>query len=127
MFLPAFAAFISYLATAVALLAAFIVIYVWVTPYREFQLIGENNQAAAVTLSGAVIGFTFPLLSSIYYTRSISEMILWAAITCLVQMGVFLALRRYAAKIESGNTAAATLLAAMSVSVGMINALCISH
>lgn len=127
MFLPAFIAFLSYFATAVALLAAFIVIYVRITPYREFQLIGENNQAAAVTLSGAVLGFTFPLLSAIYYTLSLAEMILWAAITCFVQMAVFLAMRKYASKVESGNTAAATLLATLSISVGMINALCISH
>ncbi len=123
----AFLAFASYLATAIALLAAFVLIYVRVTPYREFELIAQNNLAAAITLSGAVLGFTFPLLSSIYYTQSLLEMAMWAVITCLVQLAVFLALRRQAPRIEAGHTAPALLLATFSVSAGLLNAVCISH
>ena len=125
--LDAFIAFAGYLVTAVALLAAFVCIYIRVTPYREFALIAENNNAAAISLSGAVMGFTLPLLASIYYTQSVQEMALWAAITCVVQLLVFLALRKQVSKIESGNTAPAILLATFSIALGLLNAVCISH
>lgn len=125
--LQSLTAFASYLVTALALLAVFILIYARVTPYNDFKLIAENNQGAAIVLSGAIMGFTFPLLASIYYTQSLVEMALWASITCVVQLLVFIALRRQAVRIEAGHTAPAILTATLSISVGLINALCISH
>jgi putative membrane protein len=125
--LHAFLAFLSYFATAVALLAAFVFLYVRFTPYNEFALIAQNNQAAAITLAGAALGFTFPLLSSIYFTQGLLEMAKWATVTCVIQLLVFTVMRRQARHIEAGHTAAAILLASLSVCVGLINALCISH
>lgn len=120
-------AFLSYLVTAVVLLAAFVAVYVRVTPYHDFKLIAENNLGAAIILSGAVLGFTFPLLASIYYTQSLLEMALWAGITGVVQLLVFLILRRLARRIEAGQSAPALLIATFAVAIGLINALCISH
>jgi putative membrane protein len=54
-------------------------------------------------------------------------MALWAAITCVVQLLVFLVLRKQAAKIESGEMAPAILLATFSIALGLLNAVCISH
>lgn len=120
-------AFATYLVTALVLLSAFVWIYVRCTPYREFALIAQNNNAAAIALSGAVLGFTLPLVSSIYYTQSLQEMTLWALATCLVQLSVFMVLRKQAPEIEAGHTAPAILLATVSLAVGMLNAVCISH
>ncbi|BBN87393.1 DUF350 domain-containing protein [Azospira sp. I09] len=120
-------AFLSYLGTAVALLFAFVLIYIRVTPYREFELIAHNNKAVAVTLAGAVLGFTFPLMSSIFYTQSLVEMVVWAGITCLVQLAVFWVLRRYAKRIENGDLSSALMVATFSVAVGLLNAVSISH
>lgn len=120
-------AFASYLGTAFLLLAAFIFIYIHVTPYKEFHLISKGNSAAAITLSGAALGFTFPLVSSIYYTQSLLEMVIWAAITCLVQLLVFILIRRYAKHIEEGSIAPAIVVATLSISVGLLNAVSISH
>ncbi|HTY98857.1 MAG TPA: DUF350 domain-containing protein [Rhodocyclaceae bacterium] len=120
-------AFLTYLAASAALLAAFVAIYVRFTPYREFELIAHDNNAAAITLAGAVIGFTLPLASCIYYTQSLAEMALWAAITCLVQLAVFLALRKQAKRIEEGHVASAIMVATFSVAIGVLNAVSISH
>lgn len=119
--------FLSYFVVSIALLLAFVAIYVWATPYKEFSLIDMNNKAVAITLGGAVIGFTLPLVSSIYYTRSIVEMCVWAGITCLVQLLVFIGLRSKAKKIEEGDVASGIMAASFSVSVGLLNAVCISH
>lgn len=119
--------FLTYLLTAVVLLAAFVFIYIRFTPYKEFELIAQNNDAAAIALAGAVLGFTFPLLSSIYYTQSIPEMALWAAITCVVQLCVFIVLRKQAKRIEEGHISSAIMVATFSIAVGLLNAVSISH
>ena len=84
-------AFLSYLGVSAALLAAFIFVYAKATPYKEFALLEHDNIAVAITFAGAVLGFTAPLVASIYYTQSIAEMCLWAGITCLVQLLVLIA------------------------------------
>ena len=57
--------FLLYFVVALLLLAAFVAIYVRVTPYREFVLIRGGNIAAAISLTGALIGFVLPLASAI--------------------------------------------------------------
>ncbi|HEX4619111.1 MAG TPA: DUF350 domain-containing protein [Steroidobacteraceae bacterium] len=120
-------AFLSYLGVSVVLLAAFIFIYAKATPYKEFALLEHDNIAVAITFAGAVLGFTAPLVASIYYTQSIAEMCLWAGITCLVQLVVLLALRRQARRIEEGHVASAVMVATISFAVGLLNAVSISH
>ena len=119
--------FLIYLSSASILLAVFVAIYVHVTPYKEFKLIAQNNNAAAISLGGAVMGFTMPLVASIYYTHSVVEMALWATITCVVQLLVFVVLRRRVPGIEAGHTAPAVMLATFSVASGALNAVSISY
>jgi putative membrane protein len=119
--------FIEYLGTSVVLLALFVYIYARVTPYKDFALIAHDNTAVAITLAGAVLGFTFPMVAAIYYTRSLVEMIVWAAITCIVQLAVVLALRSQAKRIEEGHVSSAVMVAAFSVAIGLLNAVSISN
>ncbi len=53
-------------------------------------------------------------------------MVKWAAIGCAIQFILLQVMRRLTDTIESGNTAAGLLLACLSVSTGMLVALCIS-
>jgi putative membrane protein len=122
-----FFSFLVYFFSAGALLAAFMFIYVKTTPYQEFKLIGENNVAAAISLAGATLGFVMPLASSIYFTHSVVEMLKWAVVTGFVQLLVFWIMRHYAGAIEQGKVAPAILLASLSVSVGLLNAVSISY
>ena len=111
----------------IAVLAAFVFLYSKITPYDDFALIRENNAGAAIILAGAVLGFTFPLLSAIYYTHSLVEMAKWAGITGVMQLIVIGVLRRTVGSIPSGHTASAILLAALTIAVGMLNAASISY
>jgi len=127
---PGFISFIAYLATAVVLLAAFMFVYSFTTPYNEFRAVRDNNVAAAVAFSGAILGFIFPLMAAIFYTHSIVEMAKWAAITGIVQMMLFQVLHRINGCghcIRERRVAPAILLASMSVAVGILNAMCISY
>jgi len=119
-------AFLEYLGTSAVLLAIFVYVYARATPYKEFALIAHDNSAVAITFAGAVLGFTIPLVAAIYYTHSLVEMIMWAAITCLVQLGVLVALRSQAKRIEEGHISSAIMAASVSVAIGMLNAVSIS-
>lgn len=124
--MQALLAFLQYFVTALLLLGAFLAVYVRVTPYNEFELIGQNNAAAAISLAGACIGFALPMAAAIYFTHDLLEMLKWAAITGAAQIAVFTLLRRFAPAIEQGHTAPAIFLCAMSVATGVLNAVCIS-
>ena len=125
--MDAFISFMIYFVVAIMLLAVFMFIYEKLTPYKEFAEIANNNVAAAITFGGAIIGFTLPLAAAIFYTHDIFEMAKWAAITGLVQLVVFTALRRFVPNIQAGNVAPAILLFSMSVAIGILNAICISN
>jgi putative membrane protein len=124
--MQAFLAFLQYFVAALLLLGAFLAVYVRVTPYNEFELIKQDNAAAAISLAGACIGFALPMAAAIYLTHDLLEMIKWAAMTGAAQIAVFTLLRRFAPAIEQGHTAPAIFMCAMSVATGVLNAVCIS-
>ena len=125
--LPAFA---SFFATAVLMLAAFVALYVAVTPYSEIRLIRAGNEAAAVSLGGAVIGFSLPLAVSVAVSHNLYAMIGWGAVAGVVQLSVFvaarLALPRINESIPQGRLASGIFLALLSIAVGILNAGCIA-
>lgn len=117
---------LAYLAAALALLAACVTLYLWTTPYRELALVREGNAAAALSLGGAALGLTLPIGSAIFFTHDLSEMLIWGGIGCVAQLLLFQAMRKHSHNIENGNVAAGILLACLSLSTGLLVALCIS-
>ena len=124
--LPAFA---SFFATAIVLLGAFMLLYVLVTPYNELALIREGNEAAAISLGGAVVGFSLPIAGSVAVSHNLFVMAGWAVVAGAVQLLVYtaarLALPRINQAISQGKTASGIFLALLSVGVGILNAGCI--
>jgi hypothetical protein len=76
-FLATLPNFLAYLGAAAVLLAAFVAIYLFVTPYDEIKLIRENNLAAAVSLSGAVLGFAMPIANVIAHSDTLLDLAVW--------------------------------------------------
>lgn len=122
--------FLFYIVLAVVLLALFQFIYTHVTPHREFDLIRQNNTAAAVALSGAVIGFALPVASVISHSVSLLDFAVWAIIAAVVQLLAFLAvslvLKDLPTRIQNGEIAAGIYVAAVAISVGLLNAACMT-
>jgi putative membrane protein len=118
--------FLIYFAVALLLLVAFTFIYVKVTPYNEIALIRDGNTAAAISLSGALLGFALPLASTVANAINLIDLALFAALATVVQLVVFVFARMLmpglTESIEGGNVAKATFLAAVSIAVGMLNA-----
>jgi putative membrane protein len=125
--LPAFG---LYFGASLVLLAAFLALYTLILPGDEWGEIRRGNTAAAVALGSAMVGFCLPLASAIVHSGSWADMVVWAAITLAIQLAGFAAMRLLRrdvpAAIARGDMAQATLLAAQSISLGMLTAACLS-
>ncbi|MDQ6917351.1 MAG: glutathionylspermidine synthase family protein [Pseudomonadota bacterium] len=97
----------------------------------QLALIRDGNMAAAISLSGALLGFVLPLASAISHSVSPVDMVAWGVIALIVQLVVYAVtsrlVPRFREAIEAGRTAPATLLAALSVSAGILNAASMSY
>lgn len=122
--------YLIHLLLAAALLIVFFVIYTRVTPYNEVLLIRQGNQAAALSLGGALLGFSATIASSLMHTAGYQQFFAWAFGAMVVQLLAYVVttrlLRMSKDQIESNNSAFGGLLAAISLSIGAINAACIS-
>jgi len=112
---------------ACLLLTVFKRVYQVSTPYDEARLIADGNVAAAVALGGAIIGFALPLASALTQTADPVEFVAWGVLAGVVQVLASLIVRRVvvrdmAARIEAGNVASGSYLAATSIGVGLLNA-----
>ncbi|HEX8388313.1 MAG TPA: DUF350 domain-containing protein [Sphingomonas sp.] len=109
------------------LLAVFKRLYQMSTPYDEARLIREGNNAAAIALGGAIIGFALPLASALTQTADPIEFVAWGVLAGVIQIVASLVVRRLIVRdmverIEAGNVASALYLAATAVGVGLLNA-----
>ncbi|HEU4664306.1 MAG TPA: DUF350 domain-containing protein [Dokdonella sp.] len=122
--------FLAYFATALAYAAVFVLVYVAITPQREFALIRANNIAAAISFGGAFIGFVIPLASAIAHSAGILDCAVWGAVALLVQLLAFVVARlllpELPARIVRDERAAATFAATLSVGVGILDAACMT-
>ncbi|MFL1564109.1 DUF350 domain-containing protein [Pseudomonas sp. O64] len=122
--------FVTYILGAAIIFALFQFIYTRVTPHKEFELIRAGNVSAAVALGGAIIGFAIPASNVIAYSISILDFVVWAVIAALVQLLAFLVtslvLKSTSERIKNGELAAGIYVAAVAISVGMLNAACMT-
>jgi putative membrane protein len=127
---PAILNYLIHLLLAAVLLAVFFVVYTRTTPANEVLLIRQGNQAAALSLGGALIGFSITVGSALMHTANYQEFFAWAFGAMLVQVLAYAITTRVLNmskdQIESNNTAFGGLLGAISISIGVINGACIS-
>jgi putative membrane protein len=101
-------------------------VYMWLTPYHELRLVRQGNVAAAITLTGAVIGLALPLGATLAHSVSVADIAIWGAVSAVLQAlgfgAVSLWLRDLPEKVERGDIAAALLVAAAQLAVGILNA-----
>jgi putative membrane protein len=129
--LSGFDEFLVYAGLSVVFVYIYMILYLWITPYNELKLIKEGNTAAALSLSGSVLGFTFPLAAAIQNAVHPWDMMLWGLIAAGVQLLVYAAVRftllNVVRRIPDGQVATGIVLAAISISAGMLNAACMTY
>ncbi|MCB1942319.1 MAG: DUF350 domain-containing protein [Candidatus Accumulibacter sp.] len=124
-------AFLAYFAVAVVLLALFLLVYLNVTPYHELALIRAGNTAAAISLAGALLGFALPVANVIAHSDTLLGLAAWGVVAGVVQLLAYLVMRftlpQLNQDIPAGKTAPAVFLAVVSLTIGLINAACMSY
>jgi putative membrane protein len=117
--------FILYAAIGVALCFVFTVIYVRITGHDEIRLIREGNASAALALGSSLVAFAMPLSKAIAQASSVPDCILWGAIALVVQLLAYglarILIPGLSGKIEKNTLATAIILAAISLTAGMLN------
>lgn len=115
--------FLLYTFSSLVLLGIFGKIYQWLTPYHEYESIKEGKLAPAISLGGALIGFTLPMLSVSYHGVNYVDFLIWAGIVGVLQIILFKALYWIIPmQIEEDNRAIALIYAVLAFCVGLISA-----
>src|SRR5260370_14858458 len=82
-------AFLVYFCTAIVAVVTYLLVYTRVTPHDEFQLIRDNDPAAAIALGLSLLGFVLPLVSAIAHSANVLDCLIWSAIALVVQIAVY--------------------------------------
>ncbi len=118
--------FLLYFFAGALLTVIYSFIYALITPQNEWTLVREGNTAAAIGIAGALIGFVLPVANAMAQSLNILDFVLWAMVAMIIQILAYLVVRiifpRIVTRLEEGETAAATVMAAISVSAGVLNA-----
>ncbi|NRR32437.1 DUF350 domain-containing protein [Oxalobacteraceae bacterium] len=128
--MPAILAYLLHIFLSALLLTAFFLVYTRITPYDEVLLIRQGNHAAALSLGGALLGFSATISSALVHTLGYQEFFAWAFGAMVVQILAYAVstrlLRMSKDHIEANNCAFGGLMGAISLSIGLINGACIS-
>jgi putative membrane protein len=129
--LAGFDDFLIYFGLCMAFVAAFLTIYLYVTPYNEIRLIRAGNHAAAWSLGFTLMGFSLPLASAVIHSVNPWDLMLWAVIALVVQVLVFVVVRLILPDlpkhIAEGQVASGAFLGCVSLSAGVLNAACMTY
>ncbi len=128
--LPAIVSYAIHLIASAILLGVFFAIYTKVTPFDEVALIHAGKGAAALSLGGALIGFSLTLGSAIVHNATLLEVLMWAVAAMVVQIIVYAVASRLLhtvrTEIEAGNVAMGGFMGSVSLVAGIVNAACLS-
>ncbi|MFC3071218.1 DUF350 domain-containing protein [Phenylobacterium soli] len=123
-FATGFPVTLLHVTVTLALLFAGSGVYIMLTPHKEVSLVREGNLAAAVSLAGILLGLAIPLAASMKASTSLIDLTLWGVATLVVQLLISrltdLVLHGLPRRIQDGEVAAATLLAAVKVATGLV-------
>ena len=118
--------YLIYIVSALVMLGIFTAVYTTVTRYKEFELIRQGNIAAVLSYSGALVGFSFTLCSSIAIHASFVMFLVWGVAAMVVQLVVYAVVSRAIQglheAIEENNIAMGGLIGSISLAAGVVNA-----
>ncbi|MDD1780995.1 DUF350 domain-containing protein [Enterovibrio sp. ZSDZ35] len=125
--------FLIYFATSLIFVLVFKFIYVRVTPYDEWALIKDQKSVtAAVALGGAFLGYCLAIAGAAKNSVDIVDFAVWGIVAMVAQFIAFaivrfLLLKELTERIENDELPAGIILAVVSVSIGVLNAACLTY
>ncbi|WP_020163734.1 DUF350 domain-containing protein [Methyloversatilis discipulorum] len=122
--------YLKHLLSGLIMVGLFAAVYVRFTPFHEMPLIRRGCTAAALSLAGAIVGFSLTVASSILHNDHYLMFVAWGTLAAVVQVAAYLLIERslpeMKAAIEANNMAMGALMGTVSLVVGVINAACLS-
>jgi len=113
-----------------AMLVAGLVVYTWITPHRDVALVRAGNVAAAVSLSGAILGLALPLAVCLAVGVNVADIAIWGFLTLVMQLSAFrvadMLIRDLSRRIENDELAPALVLSAIKLAVAAVVAAAVS-
>jgi putative membrane protein len=123
--------FLKYFVVAIITMGIFLTAYTSITPCKEWVWSKEGNIAAALSLSGAMLGFALPLTYAIFQSASIADLLVWSSIAAGVQLLMYginsLVIRNFTEALHQGNIAVGIISFSFAVSSGLLNAVCMTY
>lgn len=125
-FLAGFPVLVLHLAVTLGMLGLGVTIYHLVTPYHELRLIRNGNTAAALSISGAIVGLAIPLAICMATSVNVWDIVIWGIVTLLIQILAYrigdALLKDLPTRIENGEMGAAILVVGIKIAIALINA-----
>lgn len=135
--------FLIYLGVSLPLLILGMVLFLFTTPYKEFQLIREGTdtedvqkrdaaKAAVLDLGGKTLGLSLVIASAIYHTMHVMDLIIWGIVASVFQVLIFYLLElltpfRVVSEIPKGNVPVGMFTCFLSIATGLMIAALISY
>lgn len=125
--------FALYFGLSIVFLMLFKFVYLRITPYDEWALVKEDkNVAAAITMSGAFIGYSLAIASAATNSVGIVDFALWGVVALIAQVIAFAIVRfgfmpKLVERIINNEIPAAVVMGSMSIAIGILNAACMTY
>lgn len=122
--------YLLYLTSGILFLFVFSIIYMIFTPYGELALVRAGNSAATLSFGGALIGFALTLAACAIYHTSLIGFIGWATAAMIVQLLGYIItaclIPNLKQQILDNNVAVGGFVGAIGLTLGILNAGCLS-
>jgi len=123
--------FIATFGVTLLLFALGLAAYVALAARRDMRLMAAGNVAVAAAMTGAFVGFALPLASAVSRSETLLDLLAWSGVGLLAQLLVVTLLRlmlsSVVGRMREGQVASGVLLGAIAVSVGILNAACLTY
>jgi len=122
--------FLIHSGLSLLILVAGVYIYTRITGHDEIALIRNGNIAAAVSLSGAVIGMALPLAFSLSVSVSLWDIVVWGVVALVLQLLAYrlvdMFLKDMSGRIKAGEIGPAITLLSFKLGTAFINSAAIT-
>lgn len=119
-------AFLSYFCVSAIAVVLYVLVYTRITPHDEFELIANNNRAAALALGLSLLGFALPVGSAVAHAANIIDCAIWSIIALIVQVIAYYVARvpvsDLSKRIGAGEMASGLWLGLASLTAGLLSA-----
>lgn len=124
-FIAGFPVLMAHSAVTFVILGVGVALYMRITPMDELNLIRAGNNAASLSLGGAIVGLALPLAFCLASSVSVYDILLWGVVTLVMQLIAFrivdLVLKDVPDRIEAGEVGASILLVSVKIATAAVN------